>query len=210
MKRFFVQGFILLASFNIGVIGFFAVFLLTGNHWQIGVLGAIGFSLLSYLGLKRKLLPNNELDKIERKEKKYVHTQLRLAKEKQKKINSARFRVRSIFIYQTITKISKISSKVIKLVENEPNRYRTAQNFFHHHLDSSAIITDKYVQLLNQPVRTHDVSRAIRETESALKQLERKMEDEWVNVLSGDINNLQTEIKLLNQNNSQQPKTNHK
>lgn len=198
MKRFLLQSFIIILSFNLAAIGFLIVFLLTGNQIQLGILGAFGGFLGSYLALKRKLLPNNDLEKIERKEKKYVTAQLREAKEKAKKINSSRFRVRSIFVYQTITKLSKISTKIIKMVEKEPVRYRTAQSFFHHHLDSSAIITEKYVHLLNQPVRTHEVSQALRETESALKQLERSMEKELMAVLSGDMNNLTTEIKLMN------------
>ncbi|MGD6782401.1 5-bromo-4-chloroindolyl phosphate hydrolysis family protein [Sutcliffiella horikoshii] len=198
MKRFLLQSFIIILSFNLAAIGFLIVFLLTGNQIQLGILGAFGGFLGSYWALKRKLLPNNDLEKIERKEKKYVIAQLREAKEKAKKINSSRFRVRSIFVYQTITKLSKISTKIIKMVEKEPVRYRTAQSFFHHHLDSSAIITEKYVHLLNQPVRTHEVSQALRETESALKQLERSMEKELMAVLSGDMNNLTTEIKLMN------------
>lgn len=198
MKRFLLHSFIIILSFNLAAIGFLIVFLLTGNQIQLGTLGAFGGFLGSYWALKRKLLPNNDLEKIERKEKKYVNAQLKEAKEKAKKINSSRFRVRSIFVYQTITKLSKISTKIIKMVEKEPVRYRTAQNFFHHHLDSSAIITEKYVHLLNQPVRTHEVSQALRETESALKQLERSMEKEMMAVLSGDMNNLTTEIKLMN------------
>jgi 5-bromo-4-chloroindolyl phosphate hydrolysis protein len=66
-------------------------------------------------------------------------------------------------------------------------------------LDSSAIIAEKYVQLLSQPVRTHEVSAALRETENALKQMERNMEKELMGVLAGDMNNLNTEIKLMNQ-----------
>ncbi|QFT89188.1 5-bromo-4-chloroindolyl phosphate hydrolysis protein [Bacillus sp. THAF10] len=210
MKRFFLQGFIIILSFNIAVIGFFSVFFFTGNQMQLGALGAFASFLLSYWSLKRKLLPSNELDKIERKEKKYVYSQVRKARENAKIINQARIRVRSIFMYQTITKIAKISNKVIKLVEKEPNRYRTAQSFFQQHLDSSAIIIRKYIQLLHQPVRTHEVSLAIRETEAALKEMERTMEKEWMNVLSGDINHLQTELKLINQNNFQEPKSNQK
>lgn len=210
MKRFMLQSFIVIVSINLAIVGFFIAFLLTGNQLQLGVLGAFAGFLLSYWALKRKLLPNNDLDKIERKEKKYVHAQLRQAKDKAKKINSSRFRVRSIFVYQTITKISKISTKIIKMVEKEPVRYRTAQNFFHQYLDSSAIITEKYVHLLNQPVRTHEVSLALRETEEALKQLERNMEKEMIAVLSGDMNNLNTEIQLMNQTNFQQIEANNK
>lgn len=210
MKRFMLQSFIVIVSFNFAVVGFFIAFLLTGNQLQLGILGAFAGFLFSYWALKRKLLPNNDLDKVERKEKKYVQLQIRQAKEKAKKINSSRFRVRSLFVYQTITKISKISTKIIKMVEKEPVRYRTAQNFFHQHLDSSAIITEKYVHLLNQPVRTHEVSLALRETEDALKQLERNMEKEMMSVLSGDMNHLNTEIRLMNQANFQQIDTNSK
>ncbi|WP_078380365.1 5-bromo-4-chloroindolyl phosphate hydrolysis family protein [Sutcliffiella halmapala] len=199
MKRFLKQAFIFIASSNIAILTFVIVFFTTTNQVHFGVLGSIVGFLISYWLLKRKLLPNDELDKIERKEKKYALTQIKEAKEKVKKINSTRFKVRSIFVYQNITKLYKISNKVIKIVEKEPIRYRSAQTFFQQHLDSSAIITEKYVQLLSQPVRTHEVSTALRDTERALKQLERNMEKELLVVLSGDMNNLNTEIKLLNQ-----------
>lgn len=199
MKRFFKQAFIAIASLNIAILTFAISFFSTSNQIHFGVLGSIVGFILSYWLLKRKLLPNDELDKIERKEKKYALAQIKEAKEKVKKINSTRFKVRSIFVYQNITKLYKISTKVIKIVEKEPVRYRTAQTFFQQHLDSSAIITEKYVQLLSQPVRTHEVSTALRETERALKQLERNMEKEMLVVLSGDMHNLSTEIKLMNQ-----------
>jgi 5-bromo-4-chloroindolyl phosphate hydrolysis protein len=199
MKRFLKQAFIFVASTNIAVISFVIVFFSSGNQVQLGVLGAFAGFLLSYWLLKRKLLPQDELDKVERKEKKYVLAQVKDAKTKLQKLNSNRFKVRSIFVYQNITKLYKISHKIIKMVEKEPIRYRSAQIFFHQHLDSSAIIAEKYVQLLSQPVRTHEVSAALRETENALKQMERNMEKELMGVLAGDMNNLNTEIKLMNQ-----------
>jgi 5-bromo-4-chloroindolyl phosphate hydrolysis protein len=199
MKRFLKQAFIFVASSNIAIISFVIVFFSTGNQGQLGVLGAFAGLLLSYWLLKRKLLPQDELDKVERKEKKYVLAQVKDAKTKLQKLNSNRFKVRSIFVYQNITKLYKISHKIIKMVEKEPIRYRSAQIFFHQHLDSSAIIAEKYVQLLSQPVRTHEVSAALRETENALKQMERNMEKELMGVLAGDMNNLNTEIKLMNQ-----------
>ncbi|MGD6833971.1 5-bromo-4-chloroindolyl phosphate hydrolysis family protein [Sutcliffiella halmapala] len=199
MKRFLKQAFIFVASSNIAIVSFVIVFFSTGNQVQLGVLGAFAGFLLSYWLLKRKLLPQDELDKVERKEKKYVLTQIKDAKTKLQKLNSNRFKVRSIFVYQNITKLYKISHKIIKMVEKEPIRYRSAQTFFHQHLDSSAIIAEKYVQLLSQPVRTHEVSAALRETENALKQMERNMEKELMVVLAGDMNNLNTEIKLMNQ-----------
>lgn len=199
MKRFLKQAFIFVASSNIAILSFVIVFFTTGNQVQLGVLGAFAGFLLSYWLLKRKLLPQDELDKLERKEKKYVFAQVKDAKTKLQKLNSNRFKVRSIFVYQNITKLYKISHKIIKMVEKEPIRYRSAQNFFHQHLDSSAIIAEKYVHLLSQPVRTHEVSAALRETENALKQMERNMEKELMVVLAGDMNNLNTEIKLMNQ-----------
>ncbi|MCM3615951.1 5-bromo-4-chloroindolyl phosphate hydrolysis family protein [Sutcliffiella horikoshii] len=210
MKRIMLQTFIIIVSFNLAIVGFLIAYLVTGNQVQLGILSAFASFLVSYWAVKRKLLPSNDLERVERKEKKYVLNQLRQAKEKAKTINSSRFRVRSLFVYQTITKISKISNKIIKMVEKEPVRYRTAQNFFNQHLDSSAIITEKYVQLLNQPVRTHEVSLALRETEDALKQLEKSMEKELMSVLSGDMNHLHTEIRLMNQSNLQQIKPSNK
>ncbi|WP_223701840.1 5-bromo-4-chloroindolyl phosphate hydrolysis family protein [Sutcliffiella deserti] len=200
MKRFFKQAFIFIASTNISIVTFVLIFFAISNQIVFALLGATGVFLLSHVLLKRKLLPNDEIDKIEREEKKYVLAQIREAKVKVKKLNSTRFKVRSIFVYQNITKLYKISLKVIKMVENEPIRYRTAQKFIQQHLDSSAIIAEKYVHLLSQPVRTHEVSAALRETENTLKQLERSMEKELMTVLSGDMHNLNTEIKLMNQN----------
>jgi len=82
MKRFLKQAFIFVASSNIAIMSFVIVFFSTGNQVQLGVLGAFAGFLLSYWLLKRKLLPQDELDKVERKEKKYVLTQIKDAKTK--------------------------------------------------------------------------------------------------------------------------------
>ena len=202
MKRIIRQATSFIIAFNIA----FIFLIITTVSTEITFLYTSLLSVLLFIGtfllIKRKLLPNDELEKIARKEKKYILLQAKNAKSNVKKLSSARFKVRSIFVFQSINKIYRLSSRVIKMVEKEPLKYKNAQNFMKNQLETATIITENYVNLINQPVRNHDISSSIRESEQALKELERSMEKELMEIVSGDVSNLKTELTLLKQTKS--------
>lgn len=197
MKTFIRRALILIGSFNISVIVFLIALFSSGFQFTISALISLITFFTSYSLLKKKFIPNSNLEKIANKEKKYVAQQMKEAKKKVKDINNARFRVRSIFVFQTINNVYKMSNKVIKMIETEPQRFRDASHFIHQHLDSAAIITDKYVKLVSQPVRDHTIKTSIREAEEGLKSLEKAMERELISILNNDITNLDVELKLI-------------
>ncbi|MGY3714518.1 5-bromo-4-chloroindolyl phosphate hydrolysis family protein [Sutcliffiella cohnii] len=197
MKTFIRRALILIGSFNISVIVFLIALFSSGFQFTISALISLITFFTSYSLLKKKFIPNSNLEKIANKEKKYVAQQMKEAKKKVKDINNARFRVRSIFVFQTINNVYKMSNKVIKMIETEPQRFRDASHFIHQHLDSAAIITDKYVKLVSQPVRDHTIKSSIREAEDGLKSLEKAMERELISILNNDITNLDVELKLI-------------
>ncbi|MED4018620.1 5-bromo-4-chloroindolyl phosphate hydrolysis family protein [Sutcliffiella cohnii] len=197
MKIFIRRALILIGSFNISVIIFLIALFSSGFQFTISALISLITFFTSYSLLKKKFIPNSNLNKIVNKEKKYVAQQMKEAKKKVKEINNARFRVRSIFVFQTINNVYKMSNKVIKMIETEPQRFRDASHFIHQHLDSAAIITDKYVKLVSQPVRDHTIKSSIREAEDGLKSLEKAMERELISILNNDITNLDVELKLI-------------
>ncbi|AST91815.1 MULTISPECIES: 5-bromo-4-chloroindolyl phosphate hydrolysis family protein [Sutcliffiella] len=197
MKIFIRRALILIGSFNISVIVFLIALFSSGFQFTISALISLITFFTSYSLLKKKFIPNSNLNKIVNKEKKYVAQQMKEAKKKVKEINNARFRVRSIFVFQTINNVYKMSNKVIKMIETEPQRFRDASHFIHQHLDSAAIITDKYVKLVSQPVRDHTIKSSIREAEDGLKSLEKAMERELISILNNDITNLDVELKLI-------------
>ena len=202
MKRLIRQATSFIIAFNIA----FIFLIITTVSTELTFLYTFLLSVLLFIGsfllIKRKLLPNDELEKIARKEKKYILLQAKSAKVHVKKLSSARFKVRSIFVFQSINKIYRMSSRVIKMVEKEPLKYKSAQNFMKNQLETATIITENYVNLINQPVRNHDISSSIRESEQALKELERNMENELMEIVSGDVTNLKTELTLLKQTKS--------
>ncbi|WP_096154454.1 MULTISPECIES: 5-bromo-4-chloroindolyl phosphate hydrolysis family protein [Bacillus] len=202
MQRAIRKAASFIIAFNIAFIFLIITTLSTEITFMFSSILSVLLFTGTFLLIKRKLLPNDELEKIARKEKKYILLQAKNAKANVKKISSARFKVRSIFVFQSINKIYRMSSRVIKMVEKEPLKYKNAQNFMKNQLETATIITENYVNLISHPVRNHEISSSIRESEQALKDLERSMETELLNIVSGDVTNLKTELTLLKQTKS--------
>lgn len=148
----------------------------------------------------RRIVANGLL----KEEKDYIRTQLAEAWKKWKRMRRARLKVRSLVMWQKISHISATVEKMIRAVEQHPQKFRIAQSFFIHELDSAVTMIEKYVYLIHQPVRNAEMKEVLRKTEQLLDELIAAAEKRLLEILSDDVFDLQVETKLLEQSLEQQ------
>lgn len=163
--------------------------LLLGGFIHIG-----GTWVLFYL-LTKKKYPKEMV----KQEQNYVTNLLNNAKQKVRKIQLSRFRIKSLAMHQTIGNLTKVANKIITLIEDEPTHYRGANRFFNTDINSAQELTEKYITLSNQPVQTIEVKDALKNCEEALQSLTKSMEKELVELLEDDILYVETESHVIKQ-----------
>lgn len=137
-------------------------------------------------------------------EQAYVRSQLREARALWKRLRRARYRLRSVAMWQTVSRLSAVVDRIIRAVEQKPHQLRLAQSFFLNEWPTAVEMVEKYVYLSQQPVQSADMAEALRETERLLGELTEAAERQLLEVLSSDVWSLQTEAKVLEQS-LQQP-----
>lgn len=150
---------------------------------------------LLYSLLTKKRFPKGMI----KQEQNYIAQLLDNAKKKIRQIQMARFRIKTIRMQQTISKMTKISTKIVKLIEENPGRYRGANRFFNTDLNSAAELIDKYVTLSNQPVKTMEINEALQTCEDTLNDLTTAMEQELLDLLNDDVLYLEAESNVIKQ-----------
>ncbi|WP_062197029.1 5-bromo-4-chloroindolyl phosphate hydrolysis family protein [Massilibacterium senegalense] len=150
---------------------------------------------LLYSLLTKKRFPKGMI----KQEQNYISQLLDNAKKKIRQIQMARFRIKTLRMQQTISKMTKISTKIVKLIEENPGRYRGANHFFNTDLNSAAELIDKYVTLSNQPVKTMEINEALQTCEETLNDLTTSMEQELLDLLNDDVLYLEAESNVIKQ-----------
>lgn len=134
-----------------------------------------------------------------REETAYVKHQVKEAKKKLAKISSCRFKVRSITGWVKMAKLYKQAKAIIKVVEEEPARYRELQAFFTQHLPATVTLVDRYTFLARQPVGSFEVKESLRQSEMLMEEMAGNYQRLLLNTLSQDVMTLEIEQKILKQ-----------
>lgn len=132
-------------------------------------------------------------------ERAYVQSQLREARALWKRLRRARYRLRSVAMWQTVSRLSAIVDRIIRAVEQQPHQLRLAQPFFLNEWPTAVEMVEKYVYLSQQPVQNAEMAAALQQTERLLGELTEAAERQLLEVLSNDVWSLQTEAKMLEQ-----------
>jgi 5-bromo-4-chloroindolyl phosphate hydrolysis protein len=190
-------------SWNVGVIVAVTTFFLTDFRFFPSFLSGMGAMLATSFVMKKrdgKITPGGLL----KEEKVYIRSQLHEARKKWKQMRSARFRVRSLVMWQKISRICTAVDKMIRAVEQHPHQFRLAQSFFLNELPMAVTMIEKYVYLTNQPVRSQEMKGVLWKTERLLNELAETAEKRLLEILSNDVFDLQVEAKMLEQSLEQQ------
>lgn len=203
MKRFFMMLWRLFVSWNVGLLVAVVTFFLFNYQFFLSFLSGTAAMVITSMYMKRRahrIVAGHLL----KEEKEYIRSQLAEARKKWKRIRRTRFNVRSLVMWQKISRIATTVEKMIRAVEQYPHKFRVAQSFFINELDLAVTIIEKYVYLVNQPVRNEEMKEALWKTERLLDELVKSAEQRLLELLSDDVFDLNVETKLLEQSLEQQ------
>ena len=136
------------------------------------------------------------------KEYRQIELHLKKAREQINKLTQQYVRVRSIKSFKLINETSKVSRRIINIVNNDPHKFYAVEDFFYAHLPSAVELTDKYTLLTKEQVKGTDIHLALEETRKTLKDLHGTIEEDLKLALQSDIENLKIELdfaKLSNE-----------
>lgn len=134
-----------------------------------------------------------------REETAYLKHQVKEAKKKLGLIRRSLFKVRTVNGWIKMAKLYKQAKGIIKVVEEEPARYRDVQAFFTQYLPATVTLVDRYSFLAKQPVGSIEVKESLRQTELLMEEMASIYHQLLLNTLSQDVMTLEIEQKMLKQ-----------
>lgn len=198
MKKFLFSVIRIFASWLVGLTTLGVVYFSTDVSFLLSLIIGVGGYYVTSLVLKRKFRKAIKVD-VNKEKQLYRLKELRHARLKIYKIGKYRYKIRSVYMWQTISKIHKMLQKMVAVAEREPERFRNVQSFFNTYLDSLTMILDKYTVLTNQQVKNQDILLAIKKTEETLEEMAKTLEENMLAILENDVIDLDVELKVLKQ-----------
>ena len=184
----------------------FSVFVITVLNFDLGIFFVPILTIASYyvsnkaIYLVQKRKRAKELG-FSRTEYNLIDKQLKLAKDHLSQLTQQYIRVRSIRSFKLLNEITKISKRIINLVQSSPHKFYAVEDFFYAHLPSAVQLTDKYTLLTKEQVKDTEIHLALEDTRKTLKDLYETMEDDLKLALASDIENLKIELDFAKMSN---------
>ncbi|CAM4087313.1 5-bromo-4-chloroindolyl phosphate hydrolysis family protein [Geobacillus stearothermophilus] len=184
-------------SWNIGIIVAVTVFIAADFHVLPSLLSGMGamWGVSAVMKRRHRRLAAD----VPTEEQAYVRSQLGEARALWKRLRRARYRLRSVAMWQTVSRLSAIVDRIIRAVEQQPHQLRLAQPFFLNEWPTAVEMVEKYVYLSQQPVQNAEIAAALQQTERLLGELTEAAERQLLEVLSNDVWSLHTGAKMLEQ-----------
>ncbi|AKM18764.1 5-bromo-4-chloroindolyl phosphate hydrolysis protein [[Flavobacterium] thermophilum] len=184
-------------SWNVGIIVAVMVFIAADFHVLPSLLSGMGamWGVSAVMKRRHRRLAAD----VPTEEQAYVRSQLGEARALWKRLRRARYRLRSVAMWQTVSRLSAIVDRIIRAVEQQPHQLRLAQPFFLNEWPTAVEMVEKYVYLSQQPEQNAEMAAALQQTERLLGELTEAAERQLLEVLSNDVWSLQTEAKMLEQ-----------
>ena len=130
-----------------------------------------------------------------------IEKQIKQAKGYISALNQQYVRVRSIKSFKQINEMSKLSKRIINIVQSNPQKFYAVEDFFYAHLPSAVQLSDKYTLLTKEQVKGTEIHLALEDTRKTLKELQLTMEDDLKSALASDIENLKIELDFAKMSN---------
>jgi 5-bromo-4-chloroindolyl phosphate hydrolysis protein len=191
---------ILLFSGFIGLIAMPIAYFLLDMPFISSILIGIAIPTLAVFSMIVKSIWNR-IGKVDpyREETAYIKHQVKDAKKKLATIKRSLFKMRTVSGWTKVAKLYKQARAVIKVVEEEPARYRDVQAFFTQHLPATVTLVDRYTFLARQPVSSNEVKQSLRQSETLIVEMTGNYHQLLLNSLSQDVMTLEIEQKMLKQ-----------
>ncbi|RUL53984.1 5-bromo-4-chloroindolyl phosphate hydrolysis family protein [Lysinibacillus antri] len=142
-----------------------------------------------------------------RSEYKQIEAQLKTAKGHLNALTQQFVRVRSLRSFKLLNEMTKLSKRIINIVQSNPNKFYSVEDFFYSHLPSAVELTKTYTMLSQQQVKDTEIHLALEDTRKTLKDLHGTMEQDLKAALESDLESLRIEldfVKLENEKKRQQ------
>ncbi|MEK4425367.1 5-bromo-4-chloroindolyl phosphate hydrolysis family protein [Solibacillus sp. FSL K6-1523] len=130
-----------------------------------------------------------------------IEAQLKQAKAHAQTLTQQIVRVRSVRSFKQINEMSKLTKRIINIVQTNPQKFYAVEDFFYAHLPSAVQLSDKYTLLTKEQVTGNEIHLALEDTRKTLKELHVTMEEDLKNALASDIENLKIELDFAKMSN---------
>jgi len=188
--RFFIS------SISMVIIWLFSFFVYHQSFLNSGFFAIIGAVVIYYL-IKwinhYQFIRNSGLT---RSEYRIVKENLKIAKQKIKRLQRAFFNVNNLLTSSKNFETLRVVRKIYTTTKKDPKRFFKVENFYYSHLDSLVELAEKHAFLTSQPVKTKELNDSLRETRTTITQISESIQEDLYMMLENDIDTLKFEIDV--------------
>lgn len=134
---------------------------------------------------------------LSRSEYKHIEYQIKQAKGHINSLSQQYIRVRSIRSFKLLNEMMKLSKRIVNIVQNNPQKFYSVEDFFYSHLPSALQLTQTYTMLSQTQVKDNEVHLALEDTRKTLKGLHATMENDLKSAIESDLENLRIELDFV-------------
>lgn len=195
--QFLLQSFV--GAVSLTAIWLVSFFIYGQTVLLTSLFAAIG-GVLTYVGAKQ-IMDHRFVKRqgLSRKEYRFIDNNLREAKGKISRMQKALFRVRSLQHAKENLIIARTAQKIYSNARKEPARFYQAENFFYNHLDSLVELAERYAYLANQPAKSIEMQKSLKETRQTLNAFSKTIKKDLQIMLRDDLETLDFELDVAKQ-----------
>lgn len=137
-------------------------------------------------------------------EYKHIEKQIRQAKDHINSLSQQYIRVRSVRSFKLLNEMMKLSKRIVNIVQNNPQKFYSVEDFFYSHLPSAVQLTQTYSMLTQTQVKDTEIHLALEDTRRTLKDLQGTMENDLKCAIESDLESLRIELDFVKLQNAKQ------
>ena len=180
----------------------FTVFILSFLHLDLSFIFVPLLSFVTYLISNKtikaiqKAKRSKELG-LSRSEYKHIEHQIKQAKGHINSLSQQYLRVRSVRSFKLLNEMMKLSKRIVNIVQNNPHKFYSVEDFFYSHLPSAVQLTQTYTMLSQTQVKDAEIHIALEDTRKTLKGLHGTMENDLKCAIESDLESLRIELDFV-------------
>ncbi|MFC7687140.1 5-bromo-4-chloroindolyl phosphate hydrolysis family protein [Ureibacillus sp. GCM10028918] len=134
---------------------------------------------------------------LSRSEYKHIEAQIKQAKAHINSLSQQYIRVRSVRSFKLLNEMMKLSKRLVNIVQNNPQKFYSVEDFFYSHLPSAVQLTQTYTMLSQTQVKDTEIHLALEDTRKTLKGLHGTMENDLKCAIESDLESLRMELDFV-------------
>ena len=182
------------------------VFILLVINFNLGILIVPVLTIGSYV-VSNKLIFSIQKSKrckelgMSKSEYNHIESQIKIAKRHINSLTQQYIQVRSIRSFKLLNEMTKLSKRIMNIVQTNPIKFFVVEDFFYSHLPSAVTLIESYTMLTQQQLKDTEIHIALEDTRRTLKNLHESMEADLKAALSSDLESLKIEIDYIKHEN---------